>query len=227
MKPKEGIINLLEKTFESATKKSENNQGSRNKSIKQEINRIEREMENKLNTINKLSNITIINRMEEEWAILNQKKIDMEEQLNNKFLSEIELKDLYMRYKTIVSNPIAIWEMGNKELKTMLISVLFGGKIYYSKKLGFQTNENQAIFKDSPIYLYNLLLYGASDKTFLKPEEENANLFNQISTALLQHKDKITDFYTLVKYQAKFYPKIESFFSNQLLPLNGNRTIYK
>ena len=106
----------------------------------------------------------MIQKLEEEWGMLNQNKMDLEEKLNYRFLSDIEIKDLYERTKTIITNPIAIWEMGNKELKMMLISVLFGGKIYYSKKLGFQTNENQALMRNSPVFLYKLFSNGAADE---------------------------------------------------------------
>ena len=156
IKPSQEVEILLEEIFKEKLNRSKDNKEIWKKSIKQEIKRIEREMEAKFDTIWKLNNTAMIQRLEEEWWMLNQNKIDLEEKLTHGFLSEIEIKDLYERIKTIITNPIAIREMWNKELKMMLISVLFGGKIYYSKKLGFQTNENQALVKASPIYLYKL-----------------------------------------------------------------------
>jgi hypothetical protein len=83
-------------------------------------------MDSKFETINKLNNAIMIKKLEQEWGELNQNKLDLEEKLNYEFLSDIEIRDLYERIKTIITNPIAIWDMGNKELKMMLISVLFG-----------------------------------------------------------------------------------------------------
>jgi len=86
MKPKKEVIKLLDIAFTSALEKSKGSYKSRNNSIKQEIKRIEREMEQKINSIEKLSNINLISKMEEERAILNQKKEDLQEQIDNKFL---------------------------------------------------------------------------------------------------------------------------------------------
>lgn len=66
---------------------------------------------------------------------------------------------------------------------------------------------------------------GASNGISLEPSEEGLGLFDQISGILLQNKEKISDFYSLVSHQAKFYPLIESFFGNLIFPLNGNKTI--
>jgi hypothetical protein len=55
--------------------------------------------------------------------------------------------------------------------------------------------------------------------------EEYLGVFEQASSILLQNKDKIADFYSLVSHQAKFYPKVESFFGKLISPLNEYRTI--
>jgi hypothetical protein len=68
-------------------------------------------------------------------------------------------------------------------------------------------------------------LYGASKGIYLEPLEDGLGFFDQISSILLQNKEKISDFYSLVNHQAKFYPKIESFFGKLILPLNEYRTI--
>ena len=164
IKPEKEVETLVEKIFQEKLNLSKDNKENWKKAIKQEIDRIEREMKGKMELAWKLHVIEMIQKLEEEWGMLNQNKMDLEEKLNYRFLSDIEIKDLYERTKTIITNPIAIWEMGNKELKMMLISVLFGGKIYYSKKLGFQTNENQALMRNSPVFLYKLFSNGAADE---------------------------------------------------------------
>jgi len=84
--------------------------------------------------------------------------------------------------------------------------------------------------RDSTLIQINYLWIvanGASDGTYLKPKYDQTEIFNQISSKLLQEKEKIATFYALVYYQSKFYPKIESFFSKHIQHSDENKTIYK
>lgn len=85
-------------------------------------------------------------RIEDSWMKLEEEKRLLQEELDNEFLSEKEFEKLYKQFVEIIEYPLAIRDLGSVEMKQLLIGVLFGGKIYYTKNEEFQTPHSSLIY---------------------------------------------------------------------------------
>lgn len=59
---------------------------------------------------------------------------------------KVDIEELISNTKAILRNPSFVRELKDIPLQKMLIGILFNGKIYYSKDLGFQTPEIPLIY---------------------------------------------------------------------------------
>ena len=71
---------------------------------------------------------------QETWAQLNEEKKCLQEELNDPSLANIQYEKLLDKAMTVITSPIAIWNLNKPELIQLLIQVCFNGKIYYKKK---------------------------------------------------------------------------------------------
>ncbi len=83
--------------------------------------------------------------LENERANLDQEKIQLQEQLQDNDYGEKSVKDLLEKVKGIFINPLAFWELGNEDMRQLLLIVRFGDKLYHTKKQGFRTKENAGL----------------------------------------------------------------------------------
>ena len=74
----------------------------------------------------------MINLLEEGETLKNKLSKD-------EVYSDIDIERLIQENKTILENPVFVWELENLELKRLLTGVLFNSQIYYNKKSGIQT----------------------------------------------------------------------------------------
>ena len=74
----------------------------------------------------------MINLLEEGETLKNKLSKD-------EVYTDIDIEMLIQENKTILENPVFIWELENLELKRLLTGVLFNGQIYYNKESGIQT----------------------------------------------------------------------------------------
>lgn len=137
--PKEGVINLIEGILKEVVKEKNKMLNTFNESKKLRINEIDKEILIINNKIEKLSKIELIQKLEEEWALLEQEKENIQKQIGDSSLNENEFVLLYDRVKTLIIDPMTIREIWTTELRLLQAWVLFWGKFYYKKKEGFQT----------------------------------------------------------------------------------------
>jgi len=84
--------------------------------------------------------------MEQEWWELEQEKELLQDDLTKEFIGKDEYESIYNDFVSIIENPLAIWDLWSVDTKQLLIGVLFGGKIYYTKKGSFQTPQKSLIY---------------------------------------------------------------------------------
>lgn len=90
----------------------------------------------------------LFKKKQQKWAELNQKIEDIEYSIADMNFEKSEFQKILNEAKTILFNPLAVWDYWDAELKQLLIGVCFNNKIYYSKNQGLHTPEI------SPIYWY-------------------------------------------------------------------------
>jgi hypothetical protein len=123
---------------------------------------------------------TLIASYEKEIISLEENKKILEAELlsGSEKVQEEDFIHHFSRLKAIVQAPIGIWNIGNIELKRMLISTLFDGTLTYSKDHGIQTTKMPTIYKvfcstNESIIPYNMKgLY----ESFLKNEKDSQTI---------------------------------------------------
>ncbi len=144
--PKKGILKMLDLALKETFKEKNKVILAMNESKKRRIKEIEKEIESFISTISKLSKPDMIQKLEEKRSDLESEKEILEKEINDKKLSEKEFEKLYIRIKDIVENPSSVWEMWTLWMKIWLVKVLFGEKIYYTKKEKYQTPHLSALY---------------------------------------------------------------------------------
>ena len=98
-----------------------------------------------------LTNQTLIKKMEQERWELEQEKDLLIEDIAKEHLTQNEFDSVYNDFIDIIENPLAVWDLQDVDTKQLLIGVLFGGKIYYSKKGSFQTPQKSLSGDNNPV----------------------------------------------------------------------------
>ncbi len=165
MKPKKWVMLLMDSIFNEAFYDKNISFEASKKKLKSHIQDIDRQIESKYNLLEKLNNVNVLQKMEEEIWKLMQEKCDLEDRLNDKFADEQDKSMLYNKFKWIIENPVWVWELWNKDLRSMLLKVLFDGKLYYNKKDGYKTIQNEHIYAGLNKFFDLKVLYGGTDET--------------------------------------------------------------
>jgi len=109
---------------------------------------------------------TLITSYEKEIINLEEEKkiLEIEIESGSEEKQEYDFIHHFDRLKSIIQAPIGIWNMGQIELKRLMINTLFEGTLNYSKELGIQTTKIPLIydiFNNDECDLYNI-------KSFIK-----------------------------------------------------------
>jgi len=115
-------------------------------SKRKKINDIEDSMKKIEDSLDNITNIELVKTREEKWALLDAEKKCIQEELDNPSLADIQYQKLLDKALTVITNPIAIWNLNKPDLVQMLIQVCFNGKIYYKKKEWLHTPELSVIY---------------------------------------------------------------------------------
>ena len=144
--PNKWMLALLDGVLKEVFDNKNKRQHNINEAKKKRIQEVEKEIDNLRNTVWKLTKMELIQNVEEKRAELEQEKEILENELQDKILNQREFVVLYERIKNIIEDPLSIWELWSVELKMLLVGVLFWGKLYYTKKEGYQTPQISALF---------------------------------------------------------------------------------
>lgn len=148
--PKQAIL-LFEKIFIEERKKLKKDSKWINKLKKKKISLLEGEMNRLEKSIDRLSetenpNIKLLDKKQQKWSELQIEKEELEHQLESISYNQDEMKKVFNEAKTVISNPAALWDLNDVEIKQLLIKVCFNNKIYYTKKQGLHTPEISVIY---------------------------------------------------------------------------------
>jgi len=105
-----------------------------NNSKYKKVKDIEEQMKKIEDSLDNITNPELIKKREENRALLSEEKKCIEEELTDPALADIQYKKLLDKALTVITNPIAIWNLNKPLLVQLLIQVCFNGKIYYKKK---------------------------------------------------------------------------------------------
>lgn len=105
------------------------------------------------------SNSHLMEEFEWEREMARVEKERLKKELDDKkMISEDELNELLVLAKKIFSDPKMVWEMSNIELKKMLVHVMFGDELFYTKEKSYHTTWNA---------LYHLVNQAVKHPSFL------------------------------------------------------------
>ena len=144
--PKPEIVLLLKEIFNSVVGQKESLFNSVLSQKRARIREIEKKVELLQSKFYMLTNQTLIKKMEQERWELEQEKDLLIEDIAKEHLTQNEFDSVYNDFIDIIENPLAVWDLQDVDTKQLLIGVLFGGKIYYSKKGSFQTPQKSLIY---------------------------------------------------------------------------------
>jgi len=109
--------------------------------------------------ISNTKNPELAQEFEEEWEIIKAEKTKLTEELHKKTaMDDAEFSKLLQQAKDIFLAPKTVRELSNTELKRMLITILFGDRLLYSKENRFRTAWNS---------LYHLVFNAIQNPDFL------------------------------------------------------------
>ena len=113
---------------------------------KKEIAEIEKQMDKIEKSIDNLSNEALIEKKQEQWAELNEKKEELELSLEDITFDKSEFEKVYNDTKVVLFNPVLFRDLWDAEMKQLLIRVLFSWKIYYTKNQECNTPEVSSLY---------------------------------------------------------------------------------
>lgn len=165
--PSKDIISLFDKAFKLEWDNEKWDTQSLINQKKQEIRKIEAQLDTIDSILSKTENEAYFRKKEMERAELNQRKEDLEYEINDTNFGTTQFQKAYNDAKTILFAPAYIREYWDVEMKQLIIRVCFNWVIYYSKNEGCQTPQISNLylaFKDISD-TKNLLPGGAEYRT--------------------------------------------------------------
>lgn len=132
--PKPGILALLDTCLADTIKEKKKMAEILNADKRNRIKEIVFETDAILSSIGKLSKPELVRAMEEKRANLNAEKEILEQETANEISEDKYFETMYARLKNIIEDPASIRRIGSPEMKILLARVLFGEKMYYTKK---------------------------------------------------------------------------------------------
>ncbi len=139
LKPKERMIKLIDKAVENNVKSKNINLAKLEIRDRKEIASIEREIQLTSDKIWKVSDPRIITKLEAQRWELEDKKEQLEQQIEWYKLSKSDANIIADRVKTMFIDPVIIRNHFPVSVKRLQAWVLFWWKIFYKKNEGFQT----------------------------------------------------------------------------------------
>lgn len=212
IQPKPSIIKLMEAVLKDEIKIKEEELSNGNKKILERIKEIDMKIEWLKNRFDSLSNERLKKQTENEWAELESEKEHLNRIQDNSTVWENDIKIIFDRVKTILTDPVAIWRLWSLELKHLQAKVYFWDKIYYKKNEGFLTPHLSALYK---------ALVSVSDVNFLNgalKQEKFKPICKDFFDYLLRTRYITGKFYDSLQNEMNTCPKLkESILKNNLL----------
>ncbi len=114
---------------------------------KQEITKIERQIEQLLDRVVEASSPAVISAYEQRIAKLEEEKIIMQERMENMGGPHHPFEQMFEHSMTFLSSPWKLWFSGNLALKRVVLKLAFGQRLIYDRKSGFRAADLSLPFK--------------------------------------------------------------------------------
>lgn len=147
LQPSRGLLRAVTDMFRQAWDARENQAAVRLSSTKQEITRLEKEIETVLDRIMTASNQAIIRRYEEKVEDLERRKAGLVESLSMSAGPKGTFEDNLEIATKFLANPWKIWEKGDIDLRRLVLKLAFCGPIKYCRSQGPRTPEISLPFR--------------------------------------------------------------------------------
>ena len=163
MKVKKSVLDLMtdiaQKTIDEEIKFQDNvHEKGRGKILS-----IEKEMDRLMETMMKIKIPQLLDQYQEQWKLLNNKKISLERKCIPKEHNKKQLLELVDTCMTIVRDPVEVRSCANHDTKLVLSKIVFNEKLYYKK------SQDTGSFRTPETRLFDRLLTTISDP----PKEGN------------------------------------------------------
>ncbi len=144
--PPASALVLFEKIFLEERKQAEKDIDVINKERRNKIRLIKDEMDRIEAMLDNITNNQLFEKKQQRRADLNQEKENLEYAIEDIRFTQNEFVSTFNEAKTVIGNPLVIWDLQDTELKQLLIRVCFNNKIYYTKNQGLHTPEISVIY---------------------------------------------------------------------------------
>ena len=161
IQPKPSVIKLMESILNEEIENKNKELSNGNKKLQKRIEEINIKIEQLKSRFDNLCNDRLKKQTEQEWVELESEKEHLFRIQENAEIWDNDIKIIYDRVKTILTDPIAIWKLGSIELKHLQAKVYFWEKIYYKKNEGFLTPQLSALYKALASISDSKILHGA------------------------------------------------------------------
>ena len=147
LQPKEHLFACAKAMFKEAWSQRSEQAAFIAKTIKQDIAKIEKQMEALVDRLLEASTPTAIKAYEQRLSKLEREKAILEEKTQNKPSKPKGFDQLFELACQFLSNPWNIWANGDIHLKKMVMRMAFSERLAYCRKTGLRTPKTTLPFK--------------------------------------------------------------------------------
>lgn len=143
-----GMVEILKLCITKLWDESQRSEEARIVDIKNRIKELETHQQKIVKNMTNVTVPEIIKGLQEEWDIHNTNKAALIQELESYTIVEKKkLNELIDTSSELFISPQKVFDLGNKELQKVLVSVLFGKQIFYSKEQKARTPEKSLLNK--------------------------------------------------------------------------------
>ncbi len=147
LKPTEGLFKTARKMFEKIWNHWAEFQKNRSRSLKAEVLKIERKIEQLLDRIVDADSATLISAYEKRIGKLEKEKIAMSENIANCGKPVRGFDEMFRTAMDFLANPWKLWSSEALEDKRAVLKLAFADRLAYVRNEGFRTAETTLPFK--------------------------------------------------------------------------------
>lgn len=115
--------------------------------IKQNVGKVEKQIDGLLDRIVEASNPKVISAYEKRIAALEHEKLALEEQRRNAGKPKHTFEEMFELAMSFLANPCKLWESDRIEHKRMVLRLTFSDRLGYCRKTGFSNPEFSLPFR--------------------------------------------------------------------------------
>lgn len=157
IKISKGMIEILKLFIMRLWDESQRSEEARVGEIKNRVKELDIKQQKIIKTMANVTVPEIITGLQEEWDIHSANKIKLMEELESYNLVEKKkLNDLIDTSTELFISPQKVFDLGNKELQKIVVSVLWGKQIFYSKEQKARTPEKSLLNQVLSTISYNV-----------------------------------------------------------------------